>query len=251
MAGHSHWANIQQKKSRVDKKRGKLFTKLSRAIIVAAQHGGGDPDANLALRYAIDKARKASMPNDNIDRAVKRGCGETGGDNYEEILYEGYGPSGVAVLCEILTENRNRTAGEVRKIFEVHGGNLGATGCVAWMFERKAVFTLPTADTTEDQLFELVADAGAEDIESDGETFTITAPTEAFDAVNAALSAAGLSPGSADITRVPQNYVELDSSNARSVLKLMEALDDNDDVQNVTANFSLPDDVMAAALDAD
>lgn len=251
MAGHSHWANIQQKKSRVDKKRGKLFTKLSRAIIVAAQHGGGDPDANLALRYAIDKARKASMPNDNIDRAVKRGCGETGGENYEEILYEGYGPSGVAVLCEILTENRNRTAGEVRKIFEVHGGNLGATGCVAWMFERKAVFTLPTADTTEDQLFELVADAGAEDIENDGETFTITAPTEAFDAVNAALSAAGLSLGSADITQVPRNYVELDSSNAGSVLKLMEALDDNDDVQNVTSNFSLPDDVMAAALDAD
>lgn len=251
MAGHSHWANIQQKKSRVDKKRGKLFTKLSRAIIVAAQHGGGDPDANLALRYAIDKARKASMPNDNIDRAIKRGCGETGGENYEEILYEGYGPSGVAVLCEILTENRNRTAGEVRKIFEVHGGNLGATGCVAWMFDRKSVFTLSDSSTTEDHLFELVADAGAEDIQAEDNQFVVTAPVDAFDDVRKAIESAGLSPLSADIARVPQNYVELDADSARSVLRLMEALDDNDDVQNVTANFSLSDDVMKAAMEAE
>ena len=251
MAGHSHWANIQRKKSHVDKKRGKLFTKLSRAIIVAAQHGGGDPDANLTLRYAIDKARKASMPNDNIDRAVKKGCGETGGDNFEEILYEGYGPAGVAVLCEILTENRNRTAGEVRKIFEVHGGNLGATGCVAWMFDLKSVFTILTSAITEEQLFEVVADAGAEDIQSDGENFTVTAAPEVLDDVSRALAEADLTPVSAELSRVPQNYVELDSSNAKSVLRLMEALDDNDDVQNVTANFSLPDDVMAAAMDAE
>ena len=143
MAGHSHWANIAAKKGVVDKKRGKLFGKLSRAIIVAAQHGGGDPVMNLALRYAIDKARKASMPKENIDRAVKKGCGELSGENFEELVYEGYGSAGVAVLCDILTENRNRTAGEVRKIFEVHGGNLGSTGCVAWMFERKGLFLIP------------------------------------------------------------------------------------------------------------
>jgi YebC/PmpR family DNA-binding regulatory protein len=251
MAGHSHWANIQQKKSRIDKKRGKLFTKLSRAIIVAAQLGGSDPDTNLALRYAVDKARKASMPNDNIARAIKRGCGEIGGDKYEEVLYEGYGPSGVAVLCEILTENRNRTAGEVRKIFEVHGGNLGATGCVAWMFDHKSLFSLPVSATTEDQLFDVVADAGAEDIQAEDEQFVVTAAVDVFDAVNKAIEEAGLTTTSAEITRVPQNYVELDSSNARRVLRLMEALDDNDDIQDVTANFSLPDDVMKAVLEAD
>ena len=160
MAGHSHWANIAAKKGVADKKRGKLFGKLSRAIIVAARNGGGDPVMNLALRYAIDKARKASMPADNIDRAIKKGTGESTGENYEEVVYEGYGPGGTAVLCDILTDNRNRTAGEVRKIFEVHGGNLGSTGCVSWMFDRKGLFTVPSENIEEERLFEVALEAG-------------------------------------------------------------------------------------------
>ncbi len=244
MAGHSHWANIARKKARVDNKRGKLFAKLSRAIIVAAQHGGGDPDANLALRYAIDKARKSSMPMDNIERAVRKGCGESSGEKFEELLYEGYGPDGVAVLCEILTENRNRTASEVRKLFEVHGGNLGATGCVAWMFDRRAVFTVSPESADEETLFEVVLEAGAEDVSHNGELFEVTAQAEDFQNITDALSAADIATESAEITRVPQNTVDLDAKGGRRVLKLLEALEDNDDVQNVTANFSMPDDVM-------
>lgn len=248
MAGHSHWANIAQKKSRVDKKRGKLFTKLSRAIIVAAQHGGGDPDSNLALRYAIDKARKASMPNDNIDRAIKRGTGEITGENYEELLYEGYGPSGVAVLCEILTENRNRTAGEVRKIFEIHGGNLGSTGCVAWMFDRKAQFVIDQSATSEERLFEVALEAGADDVAQSGDHFIVVGSPDVFQQVSDALESAGIAAASSEIARVPQNSVELDVESGRRVLRLMEALEDNDDIQNVTANFSLPDEVMQAVM---
>lgn len=248
MAGHSHWANIANKKSRIDKKRGKLFTKLSRAIIVAAQHGGGDPDSNLALRYAIDKARKASMPNDNIERAVKRGCGESNGDHYEEILYEGYGPAGVAVLCEILTENRNRTAGEVRRIFEIHGGNLGGTGCVAWMFDRRAQFAVAAAQTTEDRLFELAVEAGADDVSRAQDQFFVIGSPDVFQPVSAALEAAGIATLSAEIVRIPQNYVALGVEDSRKVLRLLDALEDHDDIQQVTANFSLPEDVMQAVL---
>lgn len=248
MAGHSHWANIAQKKSRVDKKRGKLFTKLSRAIIVAAQHGGADPDSNLALRYAIDKARKASMPNDNIDRAIKRGTGEITGENYEELLYEGYGPAGVAILCEILTENRNRTAGEVRKIFEIHGGNLGSTGCVAWMFERKAQLIVDRTLVTEERLFEIALEAGADDVTESGDHFVVVGSPDVYQAVSEAIERAKIAVVSSEIARVPQNYVELDVESGRRVLKLMEALEDNDDIQNVTANFSLPDEVMQAVM---
>lgn len=177
MAGHSHWANIAAKKSRIDKKRGKLFGKLSRAIIVAAQHGGRDPDMNLALRYAVDKARKNSMPAENIDRAIKKGCGESDGDNYEELVYEGYGTAGVAVLCDALTENRNRTAGELRKVFEVHGGNLGGSGSVAWMFDRRGLFLIPGGSVDEESLLELVLDAGAEDMkESKGDSKSSVLP---------------------------------------------------------------------------
>jgi YebC/PmpR family DNA-binding regulatory protein len=248
MAGHSHWANIAAKKSRIDKKRGKLFGKLSRAIIVAAQHGGGDPASNLTLRYAIDKARKNSMPMDNIDRAIKKGCGESSGENYEEILYEGYGVAGVAVLCDILTENRNRTAGEVRKIFEVHGGNLGATGCVAWMFDRKSVFTIDASTTTEEALFEIALEAGAEDVSHSGPQFEILGPPEAFQDISDALEAAEINTDTSEITRVPQNTVELDADNGRRILKLLDALEDNDDVQNVTANFSMPDDILQEVM---
>ncbi len=250
MAGHSHWANIARKKARVDSKRGKLFAKLSRAIIVAAQHGGGDPDANLALRYAIDKARRSSMPMDNIERAIRKGCGESSGGTFEELLYEGYGPEGVAVLCEVLTENRNRTASEVRKIFEVHGGNLGTTGCVAWMFERRALFTIPADATDEESLLETVLEAGVDDVREEDSHFVVTAEPDCFQQVSDALEAAGLSPASAEIARVPQNTVELDAAAGRRVLKLLDALEDNDDIQNVTANFSMPEDVMQEALNA-
>ncbi|MCA9113894.1 MAG: YebC/PmpR family DNA-binding transcriptional regulator [Planctomycetaceae bacterium] len=246
MAGHSHWANIAAKKGVVDKKRGKLFGKLSRAIIVAAQMGGGDPVMNLRLRYAIDKARKASMPRDNIERAIKKGCGESSGEAYAEILYEGYGPSGVAVLCDILTENRNRTAGEIRKIFEVHGGNLGSTGCVAWMFDRKGLFVVPESAVGEEQLFELAIEAGAEDVRRSGDTFEVICDPDSYDAVEAKLAEAEIPTDMAEITRLPQNTVDLDLENSRKTLRLMEALDDQDDVQSVTANFNIPDDIMEA-----
>ena len=245
MAGHSHWANIAAKKGAVDKKRGKLFGKLARYIIVAARRGGGDPAANLALRYAIDRAKKASMPNDTIDRAVKKGTGELGADTYDEVLYEGYGPGGVAVLCEILTENRNRTAGEVRKLFEVHGGNLGATGCVAWMFERKGVLQIPANQITEERLMEVALEAGAEDVRPSGELFEVICTPDAFQPVIEALDAAKIATESAELTRIAGTTVDLDGDSARSVLKLIEALEDNDDVQNVMANFNIPDELMA------
>ncbi len=248
MAGHSHWANIANKKGVADKKKGKLFGKLSRAIIVACHHGGGDPDSNLALRYAIDKARKNSMPKDNIERAIKKGCGESTGEQYAEILYEGYGPSGVAVICEILTENRNRTAGEIRKIFEVNAGNLGSTGCVAWMFERKGLFLVPAQHVTEDQLFEIALDAGADDVKPAGESFEVTCGVDRFQAVAQALEQNKIPTDVAEVTRIPLNTVELDVEKGRQVLKLLEALEDNDDVQSVTANYNIPDAVMAEVM---
>eukprot|EP00475_Leptophrys_vorax_P015541 TRINITY_DN21861_c0_g2_i1.p1 TRINITY_DN21861_c0_g2~~TRINITY_DN21861_c0_g2_i1.p1 ORF type:complete len:252 (+),score=9.64 TRINITY_DN21861_c0_g2_i1:91-846(+) len=245
MAGHSHWANIAFKKGLVDKKRGKLFGKLARYIIVAARRGGGDPAANLALRYAIDRARKASMSNDTIERAVKKGTGELGVDTYDEVMYEGYGPHGVAVLCEILTENRNRTAGEIRKVFEIHGGNLGTTGCVGWMFERKGVFVISSKHATEERVFEVALEAGASDVKTTGETIEVICDVDAFQAVIAALEAAEIPTESAELTRIAGTTVELDADAARSVLKLMDALEDHDDVQNCYANFNIPDPVMA------
>jgi YebC/PmpR family DNA-binding regulatory protein len=244
MSGHSHWANIAAKKGVADKKRGKLFGKLSRAIIVAAQHGGGDPTMNLALRYAIDKARKASMPKENIERAVKKGCGELSGEKFEEVIYEGYGAGGVAVLCEILTENRNRTAGEVRKIFEVQGGNLGSTGCVAWMFERKGLFLIPARHCDEDALFEVALEAGADDVKQTGDSFEVTCTPESFQAVSKALESHQFPTDIAEISRIPSSTVDLDAANGRKVLKLLEALEDQDDVQSVTANFNIADEIM-------
>ena len=248
MAGHSHFANIVHKKGRADAKRGKLFGKLSRAIIVAARRGGGDTTTNLALRYAVDKARKNSMPKDNIERAIKKGCGESDGEDYEELTYEGYGPAGVAVMCEALTENRNRTAGEVRKIFEVHGGNLGQTGCVGWMFERKGLFTVPHSVVDEEQLFEIALDAGADDVKDSGECFDVTCPVDQFQDVSDALEAAGIETEVSEMTLMPANTVDLDADGGRKVLRLLEALEDNDDVQNVTANFNIPDEIMAEVM---
>lgn len=244
MAGHSHWANIAHKKGIVDKKRGKLFGKLSKAIIVAAQHGGGDPAANLSLRYAIDRAKKNSMPNDTIERAIKKGCGELSGEQYSEIVYEGYGPDGVAVLCDILTENRNRTAGEIRKIFEVHGGNLGGTGCVAWMFERKGVFLIPAKNVDEDRLYEIALDAGATDVRLDGEDYEVTCTPDVFQQVSEAFEQHKIPTEMAEISRVATTTVELDAESSRRVLKLMEALEEHDDVQSVTSNFNIPDEIM-------
>lgn len=245
MAGHSHWANISAKKGVVDKKRGKLFGKLSRAIIVAARVGGGDPVMNLRLRYAIDKAKAASMPKDTIERAVKKGTGDLEGENYEDVLYEGYGPGGVAVLCDLLTDNRNRTAGEIRKIFEVHGGNLGSTNCVAWMFERKGVLSIPASQVAEDRLFEIALEAGADDVKQEGGSFIVTCATDAFPAVGEALDKAGIKPESADVMRVPQSTVDLGVADGRRMLELLEALEEQDDVQNVIANFNIPDELLA------
>ena len=244
MAGHSHWAGIKHKKALVDAKRGKLWSKLAKAIIVAAKMGGGDPDANLRLRYAIDDAKAVSMPKDNIQRAIKKGAGELDGVNLEEIIYEGYGVNGVAVLCEVLTDNRNRTAPEIRKIFELSDGKLGSTGCVAWMFESKGLFLVPTDRTDEDTLMEVALEAGADDVTTQGENFEMTCDPSVYRDVSKALADANIEPEVKEITRIPSNTIDLDAGAARKVLKLMERLDDHDDVQNVSANFNIPDDVM-------
>ena len=245
MAGHSHSANIAIRKGAVDKKRGKLFGKLSRAIIVAARHGGGDPTGNLALRYALDKARKNSMPKENIDRAVKKGMGETSDEQFDDMVYEGYAPGGVAVLCDILTDNRNRTAGEVRKIFEVHGGNLGSTGCVSYMFARKGVFIVPTQHVEEDKLFEIALEAGADDVQRTGENFEVLCDPTVFQQVNDALDAAKIPTDVAEIQKVPNNMVDVDVETGRRVLAFIEALEDQDDIQTVTTNVNLPDELIA------
>lgn len=245
MAGHSHWANISRKKSLVDNKRGKLWSKLSKAIIVAARMGGGDADMNLKLRYAIDAARAVSMPKDNIQRAIKKGTGELEGGNLEEVLYEGYGPSGVAVLVEILTDNRNRTAGEIRKVFELADGRLGESGCVSWMFDRKGVFEIPADKIDEDALMELALEAGADDVKRSGSEFEVTCDPAVFQEVSDALAGRNITPELAEITRVPKNTVDLDAETGRKVLKLMEKLDDHDDVQRVAANFNIPEEAMA------
>jgi YebC/PmpR family DNA-binding regulatory protein len=245
MAGHSHWANIAQKKSVIDKKRGKVWSKLSKAIIVAAKMGGGDVAMNLRLRYAINDAKAISMPKDNIERAIKKGTGELEGGNLDEILYEGYGPGGVAVLCEILTDNRNRTAPEVRKIFEYAGGKLGATGCVAWMFDRKGLIIIEKSQTDEEKLMELALEAGADDVKTYDDSYEVIAEPDVFGAVCEALDTAGIVTESREITRIPRDTVDLDVDTARAVLKLMEDLDDHDDVQSVSANFNIPDEAMA------
>lgn len=245
MAGHSHWANIAHKKSLIDAKRGKLWSKLAKAIIIAARDGGGDPATNLRLRYAINDAKAISMPKDNIDRAIKKGTGELEGGNLEQALYEGYGPGGVAVLCEITTDNRNRTAPEVRKIFELAGGKLGATGCVAWMFDRKGVATVPADKADEDQLMEIALEAGADDVRREGEFFEVIAEPDAFAAVCAALEAGSVPTESTGLSRLPKDTVEVTGEDAKKLLKMMEALDDHDDVSNVSANFNIPDEALA------
>ena len=245
MAGHSHWAGIKHKKALIDAKRGKLWSKLAKAIIVAAKMGGGDPDANLRLRYAIDDAKSVSMPKDNITRAIKKGTGELEGGNLDEIVYEGYGAGGVAVLCEVLTDNRNRTAGEIRKIFEMCDGKLGSTGCVAWMFENKGLIIVSGKNVTEERLMELALEAGADDVRPDGDNFEIICDPAVYQDVLSAVKQAGIEPEVNSITRLPKTTADVgDPDVARKVLKLMERLDDHDDVQNVSSNYNIPEAVM-------
>jgi YebC/PmpR family DNA-binding regulatory protein len=246
MAGHSHAANIMHRKGLVDAKRGKLFSKLCRAIYVAAKNGVPDPASNIRLRYAIDKAKAVSVPKDNIERSIKKACGELGAETYEEVMYEGYGPAGVAVLCSALTDNRNRTAGELRKAFEVAGGNLGATGCVSYLFNFKGLFLIPAASVDEDRLMELVLETGADDMEQIGDYYEVTCDPKSFDTIKKALEDAGLTLESSETTYIPTTTVDLDAESGKKMLKLREILDDNDDVQDVYANDNIPEEVASA-----
>jgi YebC/PmpR family DNA-binding regulatory protein len=248
LSGHSKWSSIKHKKGAADAKRGKLFSKLSRAIIVAAKEGGGDPANNLALQNAIEKAKSYSMPKDNIDRAVAKGSGaDADADAFETIVYEGYGPEGVAVIVEALTDNRNRTAADVRHMFAKHGGNLGATGAVAWQFDRRGVVVVPSDGVDEEELLLVAADGGAEDIELDGDVFQVTSGPELLSAVRQAIEAAGFTVDSAELMLVPKTTVAIeDEAKARQVMRLIDALEDNDDVQDVYANFDIPERVLEA-----
>jgi YebC/PmpR family DNA-binding regulatory protein len=247
MAGHSKWANRIHRKSRQDAKRGKIFGKLSREIIVAARLGGGDPDTNNRLRLAIQAARDASMPVDNIDRAIKRGIGEGEGEAYEEIIYEGFGPGGAAMMMSCLTDNRTRTVAEVRKLFDKAGVNLGEAGSVAWMFEQKGVIVVNKGDEVDgEELFLAAADAGAEDVTEEDEYYEVRCVPQDYQAVREALTEAGFAFERAELTFVPTSTTPVPDDKAKSLLNLMEALDDHDDVQNVYANFEVSDEVLAA-----
>jgi YebC/PmpR family DNA-binding regulatory protein len=248
LSGHSKWSSIKHKKGAADAKRGQLFSKLSRAIIVAAKQGGGDPANNLALQNAIEKARSYSMPKDNIDRAIAKGSGaDADADAFETITYEGYGPEGVAVIVEALTDNRNRTAADVRHLFAKHGGNLGTTGAVAWQFDRRGVVVVPAEGADEEELLLAAADAGADDISRDGDVFEVTSPPESLAAVRAAIEAAGFGVENAELALVPKTTVTVDDeAKARQVMRLIDALEENDDVQDVYANFDIPDRVLEA-----
>ena len=248
MSGHSKWSSIKHKKGAADAKRGQLFSKLSRAIIVAAKEGGGDPLNNLALQNAIEKAKSYSMPKDNIDRAIAKGSGaDADADAFETIVYEGYGPEGVAVIVEALTDNRNRTAADVRHLFAKHGGNLGATGAVAWQFERRGVVLVDGDGVDEEELLLVAADGGADDVEQDGSVFQVTSAPEQLAAVRAAIEAAGIIVDSAELQLVPKTTVAVDEeAKARQVMRLIDALEENDDVQDVYANFDIPETVLEA-----
>jgi len=247
MSGHSKWHSIKHKKGALDAKRGKLFTKFIKEITVAARTGGGDPDANARLRKAISDAKAGNMPNDTIDRAIRRGTGEEEGVHYEEITYEGYGPRGVALLIESMTDNRNRTVAEIRHIFSKNGGNLGESGSVGWMFDKKGYLVVSKSAKPEEELFDIVIEAGADDLRDDEDNFEIITSPENFESVSAALKSAGIETQVAEIEMVPQNYIKLEGSDARQMLKLMEALEDHDDVQKVSANFDISEADMAAA----
>ena len=247
MSGHSKWAGIKHKKALVDAKRGNLFGKLARAITVAAREGGGDPDHNATLAQAIVKAKDANMPHDNIDRAIKKGAGAgSDADTYQHLTYEGYGPNGVAVYVTVLTDNKNRTAADIRYIFDRVGGKLGTDGSVSWIFERKGVIFVDAAGLDEDELMMAAIDAGAEDMLAEGDAFEIRCDVADFMKVRTGLEEAGITFTSAELTMIPKNTVTLEEADARKTLRLLDALEENDDVQEVYANFDVSDDVMAA-----
>jgi YebC/PmpR family DNA-binding regulatory protein len=248
VSGHSKWSTIKHKKGAADAKRGKLFSKLTRAIIVAAKEGGPDPGANLALQNAVEKARSYSMPKDNIDRAIAKGAGtDADAASFETVVYEGYGPSGVAVIVETLTDNRNRTAGEVRHTFAKNDGNLGTSGAVLWLFERRGIVIVEADGADEDELTLAAAEGGADDVALDGSTFTVTSDPTNLAAVRAAIEAAGFTVESAELTMVPKTTVEVaDENEAKKILRLIDQLEDNDDVQDVYANFDIPERVLEA-----
>lgn len=246
MSGHSKWSTIKHKKGAVDAKRGRIFTKVIKEITVAARMGGGDPTGNPRLRRALDLARSNNMPADNVSRAIKKGTGELEGVHYEELLYEGVGPAGTLVMCEVVTDNRNRTAAEMRKIFDKHNGQMGATGSAAWAFDTKGQISLELSKATEEQLFEVAVGAGAEDVESDGESWWVTTPPDALDAVRDALTAASIPIQNAELARVPKTPKVLSGRDLEVGMNLVEALEDHDDVQKVHIDFEPSDEALAS-----
>jgi YebC/PmpR family DNA-binding regulatory protein len=244
MSGHSKWSTIKRKKGAADAKRGKLFTKVIKEIMVAARFGGGDINANPRLRAAVLAAKAENMPKDNIERAIKKGSGELEGVHYEDLTYEGYGPGGVAMLLEVLTDNKNRTVADVRHVFSKHNGNLGESGCVSWMFEKKGLILVDKGSVDEDRLMEIALDAGALDVNDTGKEFEVKTDSANFEEVKKALDGAGIKTSYAEVTMVPQTTVRLTGKEAEQMLKLMEGLEDSDDVQKVYANFDIPDEEM-------
>lgn len=247
MAGHSKWANIKHRKGAQDAKRGKIFTKVIKEVTVAARIGGGDPDCNPRLRTALDKAKQSNMPKDNIDRAIKKGTGDLDGVNYEEGAFEGYGPGGVALIVEFLTDNRTRTVADVRHIFSKYGGNLGVSGSVSFLFERKGLISFSTENDF-DQIFEIALEEGAEDVKDEGDIFEVVTDPANFIEVRDAMATAGLQWETAELLMLPQNQVQLEGKSAETMLKLMDALEDNDDVQNVFANFDISEEELAKIM---
>ncbi|HZY31095.1 MAG TPA: YebC/PmpR family DNA-binding transcriptional regulator [Candidatus Methylomirabilis sp.] len=246
MSGHSKWAGIKHKKAKVDAQRGRAFTKVIREITVAARVGGGDPAGNPRLRLAIDKAKAVNMPQDNIQRAIQKGTGELPGVSYEEYVYEGYGPGGVAVLLEVVTDNKNRTAPEIRKIFAKHGGNLGESGCVAWMFGKRGLIQVEAVKIDEDRLFGVALEAGAEDVRRSENLFEVITSPKDLERVKAVLEQDKIEMATGEVTMLPQSTVKLDGKQAQQMLHLMEEMEEHDDVQNVYANFDIPEEIMAA-----
>lgn len=244
MSGHSKWASIKHKKAAADSKRGKMFTKLIREIAAAAKFGGGDSNSNPRLRTAIQSAKEANMPADNIDRAIKRGTGELEGVTFDEVMYEGYGPQGVAILAQCLTDNKNRTAAEIRSIFGKASGSMAGAGSVAWIFEKKGFIVIDISKTTEEKLMEIVISAGGEDLSQTNKKFEVTTASQDLETVRAAIEKAKIPMESAQLTMIPKNLVPVSAESARSVLNLIDALEDHDDVQNVYANCDVPDEVM-------
>ncbi|MBL7225068.1 MAG: YebC/PmpR family DNA-binding transcriptional regulator [Desulfobacteraceae bacterium] len=246
MSGHSKWSSIKHKKGAADAKRGKIFTKLIKEITVAARMGGGDPDGNPRLRSAIAVAKAENMPKENIERGIKKGTGELEGVSYEEANYEGYGPGGVAVLVDCLTDNKNRSVADIKHLFERHGGNLGEPGCVAWMFEQKGLLVFEKDKVDEEELFDLALEAGAEDVREEETEFEVITEPSDLESVKQAIDNAGLSYTLAEVTKIPKNTVAVEGKKAQQTLNLMQSLEDHDDVSHVYANFDIPDDVMEA-----